>query len=101
MAKKIKLHPNGKKRKEVLPMEKNGYPFKLIINYDLEGNIQSVMEKPNNKGIGKGITCSGAHMCAITKENHYDFYQDGKKIKKEYDHTDFPFLISGSAVVLK
>jgi antitoxin component YwqK of YwqJK toxin-antitoxin module len=47
--KNVKCYPNGKKRKEVTKMIKNGNDFRLITNYDASGNILSVMEKPNLK----------------------------------------------------
>jgi len=102
--KEIKFYPNGNKKKEVLDMTKNEKDFKLIIGYDLDGNVISAMEKPNLKEINPNILVSGAHVFVNPEHNHCDFFQSGAFIFKEYPEirgsTNYGYTISGAIVVI-
>lgn len=102
--KRIKYHPNGKKKKEVLDMTKNGKDFKLILNYNLDGNIHNVMEKPNYKTLDPSILASGAHVFLDSRCNHCDFFQSGALVFKEYPEvrgsTNYGYNLSGARVII-
>ena len=102
--KEIKFYPNGNKKKEVLDMTKNEKDFKLIIDYDVDGNVISAMKKPNLKAINPNILVSGAHVFANLEFNHVDFFQSGSLIYKAYPEirgsTDYGYTISGATIVV-
>ena len=89
-------------------MIKNGKDFKMIILKKEDGNIHSVMEKPNLKIWAQddfNILASGAHVFALTPEqNHVDFLFSGTQVYKEYPEikgsTNYGINISGSAVII-
>ena len=102
--KNVKFYRNGKKKKEVRDMTKNGHDFKLIINYNPEGNISSAMEKPNLKKLEPSILASGSHVFANPIMNHCDFFQSGALIFKEYPEirgsTNYGYTVSGAILVI-
>jgi hypothetical protein len=89
-------------------MTKNGRAFKLITKYNGEGNVDSVMEKPNVKVWRQedfGIIASGAHVFAFSPEqNHVDFFQSGALVSKEYPKirgsTNYGYVLSGASVII-
>lgn len=95
---KIKYHPNGNIKKEVLDFLKNGHEFKLIINYDSAGNCSSIMEKPDLKKLNPNILTSGAHVLVDSGQNHCDFFQSGTFVFKEYPNirgsTNYGYTLS-------
>lgn len=102
MNNKVKYYLNGHKRKEVLDMVKNGFDFKLIINYAPEGNISSAMEKPDLKRLAPNILASGAHVFMNPNFNHCDFFLSGVPVFKEYpeNKTNYGYEISGSCLIV-
>jgi hypothetical protein len=104
MKEKIKYYSNGKKKKEVWGIIKNNHDFKLIINYNLEENISSIMEKPNLKKLEPSILVSGAHVLSNQEQNHCDFFQSGALVFREYPEikgsTDYGYNISGAMVII-
>jgi hypothetical protein len=102
---RIKYHPNGKKKKEVLDMIKNERDFKLIINYDAVGDVSSVMEKPNVKTWTEfNPIASGAHVFANSQHNHVDFFKGSSLTHKEYPEvrgsTNYGYNLSGARVII-
>lgn len=102
--KKTKCYSNGKKKKEILDITKNGHEFKLIINYDLTGNVSSVMEKPDLRVLEPNVLASGAHVFASQEHNHCDFFQSGALVFREYPKikgsTNYGYTISGAVVII-
>jgi len=90
-------------KKQVKDIIKNGRKFKLITLYGLDGNISSVMEKPNYKEFDSDVLASGAHVFANPEQNHCDFFQSGVPVFKEYPEvrgsTNYGYTISGSAII--
>ena len=104
MNKEAKCYPNGKKKKEVHNMIKNGNDFKLITSYNPDGDILSVMEKPNLKNVNPAILASGAHVFVNPEHNHCDFFQSGALVFKEYPEirgsTNYGYTISGAILII-
>ncbi len=104
MNKEVKCYPNGKKKKEVIGIIKNGNDFRLITNYDLDGNISSVMEKPNLKSMNPILLTSGAHVFANSQNNHCDFFQSGALVFREYPETrgstNYGYTLSGAILII-
>ena len=102
--KKVKFYKNGNPKKEVHNMIKNGNDFRLITNYDSNGDISSVMEKPNLKSINPAILASGAHVFVNPEHNHCDFFQSGALVFKEYPgvrgSTNYGYTISGAILII-
>lgn len=103
-SKKIKNYANGKKKKEIIDIEKNGHDFKLIIKYASDGNIHSLMEKPNHRTFDPDILASGAHVFVNPDNNHCDFFQSGALVFKEYPEirgsTNYGYTISGAILIV-
>jgi len=104
MNKQVKCYPNGRKRKEITKMIKNGNDFRLITNYDVSGNILSVMEKPNLREMNPAILASGAHVFVNLEHNHCDFFQSGALVFKEYPRVrgsaNYGYTISGAILIV-
>ncbi len=102
--KNVKFYRNGKRKKEVRDMTKNGHDFKLIVKYNSNGNIDNLMEKPNLKTLNSNILASGAHVFSNPKFNHCDFFQSGALVFKEYPEikgsTNYGYNISGAILVI-
>lgn len=102
--KNVKCYPNGKKKKEVIEMIKNGNDFRLITSYNQDGNISSVMEKPNLKNMNPALLASGAHVFANSQNNHCDFFQSGALVFREYPETrgsiNYGYTMSGALLVI-
>jgi len=104
MNKQLKCCSGGKKKKEVTKMIKNGNDFRLITNYDTNGNILSIMEKPNLRNINPTILASGAHVFVNSEHNHCNFFQSGALVFKEYPKvkgsTNYGYTISGAILIV-
>jgi len=102
--KNVKFYRNGKKKKEVHNIIKNGNDFKLIVKYNSDGNIDNLMEKPNLKILNPDILASGAHVFVNPEHNHCDFFQSGALIFKEYPEirgsTNYGYTLSGAIVII-
>jgi hypothetical protein len=99
--------PSLKKKKEVFDMIKNGRDFKLIIKRKENGDIHSVMEKPNIKTWTQenlNVIASGSHVFSNSEFNHVDFFQNGFLIYKEYPEiigsTNYGYTLSGGIIII-
>ena len=88
-----------KGRWKIYELEKNGQPFKILVEGENEGKIKQIMEKPNFKEIEKEILMSGAHVFVdFPERNHIDYYEEGRKTKMEKTpYNFFNYKISGNA----
>jgi len=90
-------------KKEEFDIIKNEKEFKLIIKRDQEGNILSLMEKPNFRRDQNSL-CSGAHVFPNPLFNHVDYFLSGAFAYKEYPEvrgsTNYGYTLSGSAVIV-
>ena len=102
--KNVKFYRNGNPKKEVHNMIKNGNDFKLITSYNPDGDILSVMEKPNLKNVNPAILASGAHVFVNPEHNHCDFFQSGALVFKEYPEIrgsiNYGYIISGAILII-
>jgi hypothetical protein len=91
-------------KKEVFDMVKNGNAFKLIIHYDILGNIFCIMEKPNLNKINSDVLTSGSHVFSNSLFNHIDFYLSGALAYREYPvirgSTNYGYNISGGVIIV-
>lgn len=99
-----KYYPDGTKKKEIIPMLKNGDDFRLVIRYLPTGNILDVMERPNMGVISPEKLVSGAHIVATNPEqNHCDFFFGNLKYierPKEGQVMWFGYRISGGTLLV-
>ena len=82
----------------IYDLEKNGQPFKLLVECQEDGEIKQIIEKPNFKEIKGDLFLSGSHLVMGNPErNHLDYFQGEKKIKMEKTpNQTFNYWVSGS-----
>ena len=82
----------------IYDLEKNGHPFKLLVESDKEtGQIKQIIEKPNFKKMEYEIFLSGSHIVIdFPERNHIDYYKDRKKVSVEKTPNNyFNYWVSG------